>query len=389
MRESAPKSKKTPVRTKLPGWKKLVFSLIVLVLAITLGYNLSVMYRSYQLYRYIKSNPPGWRTPPHKPDAQLGWTPVPGIKSAQIMPIGADFPACFDADGFRVPLNQNRADRTRPLVLALGCSCTYGAACRAQDTYPYKVAKALHGSELNAGVCSYGLAQMAQLANKYIPKYSPDYVLVQYSPWLIKRAMTHFAPSYYSYNPNPFFADTDTGGVAIEPPVFLPYVADLNPWRETPAGVADFLDFFFLTGLSLYIHEDTHILGYSFGLLCNAIKSPTDRVDEVVKSVFSNIQAMCRAHNARLLVVVLGDTTEDVQIPNALHDLGITVVDAQAALVDVLPERTMQEYHKAYGHFRGVPPQLVDGHHNPLAHHLIAMAILHTIREAFPGDDAN
>ena len=45
------------------------------------------------------------------------------------------------------------------------------------------VAQGLGGTVLNAGKCAYGLSQMLILARRLIPRYRPDYVLVQFSPW--------------------------------------------------------------------------------------------------------------------------------------------------------------------------------------------------------------
>jgi hypothetical protein len=73
-------------------------------------------------------------------------------------------------------------------VLALGCSFTYGAATNAENTYPYLVGQRLAGTTRNAGVSSYGLSQMMILAKRLVPAYKPDYLLVQYSPWLVDRS---------------------------------------------------------------------------------------------------------------------------------------------------------------------------------------------------------
>ena len=43
-------------------------------------------------------------------------------------------------------------------------------------------------------------------------------------------------------------------------------------------------------------------------------------------------------------------------------------------------ERSVRLGLRAYGHWRGDPPQLVDTHFNPLAHRLVAEAILARLR---------
>ncbi|MCX6357372.1 MAG: hypothetical protein NT045_05790 [Candidatus Aureabacteria bacterium] len=241
------------------------------------------------------------------------------------------------------------------------------------------VAESLGGTELNAGVCSYGLAQMLLLAERLIPDYSPDYVLVQYSPWLVDRATSHFAPTYYSYAPNPFFADAPSGRVELQPPVFLPYDIDLSPWRSSERGILDFTSFLFRAALPLFVHDDVNMLQYRVRLAVGQIKKPTTNRTEVVRTVYGRMQSLCSEHGAALLVVVLGSSSEAVSIPDELRELGIPTVDAHAALLSSLSESGTNDYITAYGHFRGSPPVLVDKHPNPRAHALIAKVIIDSI----------
>jgi hypothetical protein len=368
------------MQKKTRAWKQLLFFGCTLILLLGIVYALLFAYRSQRLYAYVKSQSRGWRTPAYCKDAELGWSPIPGVRSAHTFPIGPDIPMQFDDDGFRVPVGEQRKDRGRPLILALGCSFTYGDACYAEETFPHKVAGLLGGTELNAGGCSYGLAQMLLLAERLIPKYSPDYVIVQYSPWLVDRATAHFAPSYFSKAPNPFFADTHTGQVELQPPVFQRYDIDLSPWRTSERGVLEFTSFLFRAALPLFVHDDARYLLYRFRLAVGQVHEPTKNRTEVVRTVYGRIQALCSECGAIPVVVVLGYKIEPVPIPPELLETGLPVADAQALLLSSLPESTEIAYGAAYRHFRGSPPVCVDDHPNDRAHTLIAESIVDCIR---------
>lgn len=366
--------------SNLSLWKKLLFPICLSLIALLTAYGLTVVCRARPLYSYAKGHSRGWRSPVYRPDPELGWVPIPGARSAHTFPVGPDIPMQFDADGFRIPVGEQRADRSRPLVLALGDSFTYGDACLAEDTFPRKVAQSLGGTELNAGVCSYGLAQMMLLAERLIPRYSPDYVLIQYSPWLFDRAATHFAPTYFSYGANPFFADTHTGSVKMRRPVFSGYVIDLSPWRALPRGPFDFASFLLHGALPLFVHDDISILSYRARRAIGLIKQPTKNRSEVLKTVYGRIQALCAQNGSFPLIVILGNSSAEVPVPEELRELGMPLVNAHASLISALPEATDDAYRRAYGHFRGSPPICVDGHPNPRAHALIAESVVYHIR---------
>ncbi|MFA5043514.1 MAG: hypothetical protein WC381_01160 [Kiritimatiellia bacterium] len=285
------------------------------------------------------------------------------------------------ATRIQIPIQQG-ANRRRPLILAIGCSFTYGDACLAEDTFPHKVAQALGGTELNAGVCSYGLAQMLLLAERLIPRYAPDYVLIQYSPWLVDRAILHFGPTYFSYACNPFFADASAGGVELCPPVFSNYEFDIDfsPWRASPRGPLDFASFLLRRALPLCVHNDVTILSYRTRRALGLVRPPTQNRGAVLKTVYGRIQALCAQNGARPLIVVLGDSVSEITVPKEISALEMPVANAHAALIAALSEPKADAYRQAYAHFRGSPPVSVDGHPNPHAHTLIAGAIVDYIR---------
>jgi hypothetical protein len=59
------------------------------------------------------------------------------------------------------------------------------------------------------GTSAYGLAQMAVLAERTIPKLKPKIVFVQHSPWLANRARCIFYPSAFGIMPFPYIYTKD------------------------------------------------------------------------------------------------------------------------------------------------------------------------------------
>lgn len=365
---------------KLSKRKKIRFTICLSILFIAVAYGSTIAYRAWQLYSYAKGQTRDWYRRAHQYDAELGWAPIPGAESAHVFPVGPSVPMRYDENGFRVPCGDSRPSWRRPLLLALGCSFTYGDACLAEDTFPHKVAASLGGTEINAGVCSYGLAHMMILAERLIPKYEPEYVLLQYSPWLLPRATTYFAPTYFSYWPAPFFADSNGAALFIQPPVFSGYFVDLSPWRGTKRSPMDFLSFLFRTGVPLSLHDDFSILLFHARSAMGLIPQPTTKYNKVLATVYGAIRSTCSKYSSIPLLVVLGNSSKPVPLPPKISALGIDVVNAHAALLAALPAPTKNSYREAYGHFRGSPPVYVDGHPNPHAHTVIAEAILRSIR---------
>ena len=368
---------------KLPK-KQLLLSLGVFVVAAATLYGMLVFERGRKLYGYVKAPHRGWSGKVHQADRSLGFAPIPGAKGAHVFAIGPDVPMAYDKDGFRVPVSSDgtQRERKRPYILTLGCSLTYGDACAAEDTYPYKVARALDGTELNAGGCGYGLAQMLILARRLLPEHKPEFVIVQYSPWLVDRALKHFAPTYYSYATNPYFTDDKTGGVSLRDPVFSSCEITLSDYSGSQRSFANFLAFLFGKALPLYAHDDICILGYRLRTALGRVPQPSKRTGAVVTHVYTAIRDICMQHNAAVLVVVLGRTVDAVEPPRELLQLSIPVVNAHDELLARLPKRDQNTYLVTYTHIRGNPPVCVDNHPNGTAHTIIANAIGQRLSQA-------
>ena len=364
--------------------KKLLFyCALLLILSIAsalvyLGYTVS---RTIKLYSYIKSSQRGWQGKVFKSDAELGFAHIPDANGLHVFPVGPPIPMRFDKDGFRVPVGDTPTElNERPLVLTLGCSFTYGDAVYARDTYPYLVGQSLTGTTKNAGCCSCGLSQMLILARKLIPAHKPDYVIAQYSPWLVMRSLDPFAPTYSGKSPTPYFYKDD--GLALHPPVFPTNLGDLSleSYRSTPKSIIDFISFLWDVGLPQFIYDDFNMSRYMFKRAIGLIPKPATNENNIVRYVYEEIASLTRENGSRLIILVLGNSADPVPVPTHLLPSDSIIVDAHATLLEQLSIVNKENYKKAYAHWRGSPPRIVDSHPNEKAHQIIANEILSKIK---------
>ena len=383
------------MRRLRPSRSTLLYVAYLAAVALVGGYALSLGQRSFAAYSFLKSDHLGFRGPVHRADPELGFAAVPGAQGFHVFPDGPAIPMRYDAEGFRVPAHQDAVTRRRPLVLALGCSFTYGDACRAEDVYPHLVAAELGGTALNAGKCAYGLSQMLLLARRLIPRHQPDYVLVQFSTWLPGRGTSGFARATFGRVPVPYLVLRDDGTAGVEPPVFRTRVFDL-PFHEFDnkrRGAGEFTRFFVTAAAPLFVHDDLAMAAYgvrrALGRLPEAEQERAQRNrEEVNRVVYREIGRIAAASGARLVIVRLSHPLEKHW--QRLKELspGAIVVNAQAALDAHVPSGSRDEYDRLFGHWRGSPPRLVDNHPNPAAHRVIASEVARAIRDARAGTPA-
>jgi hypothetical protein len=363
--------------------QRICFSFLLLLVFACLAYLGTIVKRTRPAYA-LQTSGRGWAGKMHEPDPELGFRMIPGARGAETFPIAPDVAACVDREGFRVPADAPEpSPRTRPLVLALGCSYTYGAACAAEDTFAYRVATRLHGSCVNAGVCSYGLAQMLILARKLIPLLEPDYVLFQHSPWLVSRSQSRYAGTYFGLVPTPTFIEED-GASRLRPPLFQSLVFDLPLERYSHAeqGFLGFLSFQWRVGLPLFLHDDAHKIGLALSM---ASDTPTPNA-ALAERVHAEVAALSAQHRSRLVYVLIGYGCPPVPVPDDIQKSGCAVAYASVALCASIPDiegkkyaEQFRAYMARYAHWAGDPPEMIDPHPNREAHAVIADTILTAI----------
>ncbi|MHB0958080.1 MAG: hypothetical protein ACYC6N_08875 [Pirellulaceae bacterium] len=370
--------------TRLRSWKKLLFSILVWILFVVVLYAFLLFVRSYQAYRNLTFNQKGWTTQIHQHDPTLGYRPIPNTASSELLRMSDPVPTRFDEFGFRVPrLADMEPDSPGPRIMAFGCSFTYGAACPAELGFPFQVARQLGGRCENAGVCSYGLTQMLLRARTLIPDRRPTVVLAQYSPWLVDRAMSLYAPTYLGKQPVPYFFEGRAGSLEIQLPVFTPRLVDPRTYRAAESSRTDFTSFALRIGLPLLLHDDAWSALTTFKQLTGALPLPTGDRQAVVDTVYGEFDRLCQEVGATLVIVILDENHPGPResLHAARHAL---VVDGHAALMEQLPVRDPLLYQQVYLHWRGDPPILVDHHPNPHAHAIVADRIVNALEAGRP-----
>ena len=219
---------------------------------------------------------------------------------------------------------------------------------------------------------------MLFLARKLVPSIHPDYVIVQYSPWLAERSSSPFAPTNFGRIPQPYLFGRDT--LAIHPPVFRARVMDL-PWQrytDTPRSFTDFISFFWNAGMPLAIHDGGHLMLFHTRQILGLVPRPTVDRGKLERFVYHEIAQLGSANNAKLILVVLAVGAEPVTVPNDIA-AQYMLVDANTALIKRLTSPTRQNWISKYAHLRGDPPKPVDFHPNQVAHRIIADEIIFKI----------
>jgi hypothetical protein len=363
--------------------KKLAISVGTFVACALIAWLSTIVWRSRTLYAASKEGSRGWRGRIYKSDAELGLAPIPGATASETFPILPDVPSHVDSRGFRSPCGTaDEAPLARPLFLALGCSSTFGSCVLAEETFSWRVARHFGGTSLNAGICSGSAAQELLLARKLIPEYRPDYVLLQYSPWLLERARTEYAPTFTGTIPVPFFVTTPAG-VRLQPPLFETRAFDVptGEYRSSERGFVDFLGFTLRVGVPLLAHDDLNTawvrLRHRFGSV-PACASPA----EIESFVYPEIAKSCAEHGAKLIIVAIENGSEPWTVPATIANLGAPIAYGTNLMRERLPVLSRENYNRAYLFMAGDPPVLIDAHPNAHAHSIIAESVIEAIERA-------
>jgi hypothetical protein len=362
--------------------KKLLFytAMVLMVLAaFALCYLSFIAYKTVRLFHTQQ----GWIGTIHAPHPQLGDAPVANARGRQIFQSGPDIPTWSDENGFRVPAHPEAPSPPRPLILALGCSCTYGFSTRAEDAYPYLVGRLLNGQSRNAGVCGYGLSQMLLLAKKLLPTLKPDYLLVQYSPWLLDRAESPFQERHIGRIPTPFFYEKDSG-FALHPPVYRTKIYDypFDRFVNAQGTWSNGWSFFWKVSVPLTIYDDWKMVQYKISQGIGKTPKATGSQDKLIASVYNDINAIARENGAKMVVVVVGGNAAPVAFNEHWFPSDALFVNAHDSLLGRLPLVNTKNYLREYAHWRGEPAVVVDEHPNQRAHRVIAEAIVSVIGKA-------
>lgn len=358
-----------------------------LIFWLGVAYAITIGYRSMRLHTHARTNTI-MSSGIFRADDRLGFAAHPGVTGTLFFASAPHIPMRFDQNGCRVPLDYDPdAERSGGTLLTLGCSFTDGFACSAEDTYPFLLGDQLDAKTLNAGFGAYGLAQMLIQARELIPKFKPDYVSVQYSPWLIDRALHEYAPNDIGKRPQPFFWRDDEGRLQLHGPVFRTsaFRFPVADYRKDAQGQNSFASFLWRLGFPFFLANDIQVLGFRLRQAVGLVPRPDDNRMDVLRYAYGDMLDICRENGSQMVVCSLAHPWDPPRSgeQEALQAMpGVIFVDGWAALTNTLADGDPETYQRAYAHYRGDPPVLVDGHPNPAAHALIADAIARQIAAA-------
>src|SRR5438093_12398071 len=145
---------------------------------------------------------------------------------------------------------------------------------------------------------------MLILARRLVPQYKPEYVLVQFSPWLAGRGTSGFARSTFGLVPVPYLTLAD-GHVGLEPPCVRAKVFDLPfpHFDNKRHGLGEFLSFFFTAGAPLFVHDDAYVAVYEARRLAGGAADAQRRRashagEDVNRIVYREIAQICKDNAA-------------------------------------------------------------------------------------------
>ncbi len=359
-----------------------IAGVIVLFTFIVLFYFSKISLQVYPIFKHIASSEgKHWTGKVFQPDPVLGHKPVECDSGALNMTFNHTLihntPVKFDENGFRVPADSPcTRNFKRPLILFLGDSFTEGADCNAEKTFSAIVGDSIHGTSINAGVSSYGFSQMLLLARKLIPKYKPDYVVIQNSPWLSERAISRYAPTFGLAIPSPYFSNVN-GIVQLEPPVFSTSCFSLNWKYDSNKGkLHNFISFYLKEGFSVCARDWMNMVRAKYG-------TPNPEKDHRAsdKVFFEEIVQIANTNKSNLIVLNLGDISATGNSHTILEGKNVKFAEADSALwKDVnFNEKTYQQLYYYWG-WTGKDSVILDKHPTLEAHAAIAQSIIQTIK---------
>jgi hypothetical protein len=346
-------------------------------------YVSSLVYKARGAYEYLV-NKDGLEGIEYQADEILGFKPLPGVKTFQIFSTGDKIPIAYDRNGFRIPISDitkfSPTDKTG--LLFLGDSFTFGAGCLAEETFPFLVAKETNLSYINAGISSYGLAQMTILAERLIPEHKPDYVVVQYSPWLASRAISMYAPVSFFLLPFPYFAKTDSGYV-LEPPAYISQFKAFDAGQVKSLYKGKFIRFLLEKALPFYLQEVSSSLKTKILLITGKRHWPATNQGEVERYALNKIKTIAEQNGATLIILNLGDIAYSKKSHNLFSDGHVYFAEADSSLNEFLKTSSSKDYCMEFCHWKSIGKDyvLVDEHPNSKAHRLIADSIIQEIKK--------
>ncbi len=305
-----------------------------------------------------------------EPDNKLGWSIKPLSKYSYELPINHKLIE-YQSSSLHCRVNTNRTDKivTNGAYLFLGCSCTYGLNCNADETYPEIVSKQFNKTCVNASVPGTGFAVMLEQARNMIPKVKPEYVFIQNSNWLMDRSSYPFTETFPWVLSVPYFSKSNAV-TGLTYPLFnndIFFLSNLGIHKNSKIGVVDFITFFF-KALRVFIYKHVNLLFAKIKVKLYNNYQPQENYNESYKYFYTELKTLCKLNNAKIVVIDYSNLEGEYQYKN-----GLPVVNADSLLMIRL---NGQDYSETYHFIDPKTKQMFDNHPNPIAHKTIAEGII-------------
>ena len=345
---------------------------------------LSILYLSYYksradaLYAHIQQRDSGLTSNLIAYDSLLGFKYVSNGAGFEYGQFGKRNAVFLDSNGFRIDQQSRDIRIGRDSILFIGCSFTFGSACSGDETFAHLVGEAANINAINAGASSYGLAQIYLRVKELIPRYQPKYCVVQYSPWLVKRATRPFGMNRYFPLPVPFFS-LSKGEVVLNRPIFKSPYFQLKMTGDTidAPGVFKKLTFHYKVGLPLLFCGDLSF----FRKKPSSLLIDSSDYELIERTIYNEIRDICESNNTQFILLPLGDK-EYTKNYIRLFDSTPSIANADSLLWSQVKSDNQSDYKEKYYHwhtFNGIK-SIVDRHPNPTAHAIIANSITQILK---------
>lgn len=365
------------------------FFSVVLASFLALLYVTNLVYRAHTAYKLILENGLNLDGIAYQADDTLGLKPIPNARTLYHYDVRDGIPTpkipiTFDKNGFRIPLSDvSKVNKSNKInLLFLGDSFTVGDACYAEETFPFLVAKETNLSYINAGFESGSLAHMLIFAEKLIPKYKPDYVIVQYSPWLVTRGTRVFAPYSFFRIPFPYFAEQNNDYV-LELPAYKSYINFMDLQHIKSLYKGNFIKFLFKEAFLFSLHDGWYLLKTEFLLITGQLPRPATNLREVDRYAYNRIKTIAEENGATVIILNLGNIEYTKYSHSLFSDPNIYFAEADSSLNDFLKTSPSKNYCMEFWNwiFNGKDVIFIDPHPNPKAHRIIASSIIKEINK--------
>lgn len=339
MTETAPRS---PRRRRLSWRKRLLFSLVPLVVLAITG---EILARSFRAGKGISPFMSGSyrdlridlirRGYPAAYDPLLGYVPRPGFASAE-----NQWNAMVTIDG--AGIRQNGAPRPAGdrVVLAVGDSFTFGDQVGDADCWPARLEQRLGRPVVNGGVFGYGLAQIVLRTERLLETHAVERVVLSYIPDDLARCELS-----RRFTAVPWFALGADGELVLRG-VPVPDSATDNAldsqWGRRLLGYSALLDILFWNSVpSWWVSQQREVREHEHGV---GIVIGKKLMDRAVRA--------CKQRDVPLLVVLQGHWLEDgaVEVLQHAASLGADTLDLSAEFARLAAEDPSLRRRYFHGH---------------------------------------